>query len=117
MDILRIMEILLMPLYILKRQANMQMLMKANVLYVVMLIRNSALQILEAKMVNEYGKFTRVRKVSPVEWYNQYQEKILKNIKLPEIIEKQELPSNKFKIPSKFRQFKIFCHQKYYFQN
>jgi ABC-type multidrug transport system ATPase subunit len=67
------------------------------------------LQILESKVVNEYGKFTRERKVSPVEWYNQYLEKIDKNIKLPETKEKQPLPVNKFKIPGKFRQFKIFA--------
>jgi len=67
------------------------------------------LQILEAKVVNEYGKFTRERKISPEEWYNLYKEKIDKQIKLPETKEKQELPSNKFKIPGRFRQFKIFA--------
>ena len=68
-----------------------------------------SLQILEAKVVNEYGRFTRERKVSPQEWYHQYLEKIDKNIKLPEVSEKQTLPANKFKIPGRFRQFKIFA--------
>jgi ABC-type multidrug transport system ATPase subunit len=67
------------------------------------------LQILEAKVVNEYGKFTRERKISATEWYNLYNEKIQKNIKLPDSTEKHDLPSNKFKIPGKFRQFKIFA--------
>jgi ABC transport system ATP-binding/permease protein len=67
------------------------------------------LQILEAKVVNEYGKFTRERKISPQEWYNLYKEKIDKHIKIPEAIEKQPLPANKFKIPNRFRQFKIFA--------
>ncbi len=67
-----------------------------------------SLQILEAKIVNEYGKFTRVRKVTPQEWYNQYKEKIYKNIKLPVLTEKLALPKNKFKIPGKFEQFQIF---------
>jgi ABC-type multidrug transport system ATPase subunit/recombinational DNA repair protein RecR len=66
------------------------------------------LQILEAKVVNEYGRFTRVRKVSPIEWYNKYKEKLQPKIKLPENHEKLPLPQNKFKIPNKFRQFKIF---------
>lgn len=67
------------------------------------------LQILEAKMVNEYGKFTRVRKVTPKEWYNRYNEEIKNKIKLPETEEKFPLPDNKFKIPNKFKQFKIFA--------
>lgn len=68
-----------------------------------------SLQILEAKVVNEYGRFTRERKISPQEWYNQYLEKIDKNIKLPETVEKLSLPENRFKIPGKFKQFKIFA--------
>ncbi len=67
-----------------------------------------SLQILEAKVVNEYGKFTRERKVSPQEWYSLYNEKIHPNIKIPEIAQSQPLPVNKFKIPGKFKQFKIF---------
>jgi ABC transport system ATP-binding/permease protein len=66
------------------------------------------LQILEAKIVNEYGKFTRVRKVTPLEWYNKYKEKLQPKIKLPKGDEKLPLPNNKFKIPNKFKQFKIF---------
>jgi len=66
------------------------------------------LQILEAKIVNEYGKFTRVRKVTPKEWYNRYNEKLHPKIKIPETNEKLPLPKNMFKIPDKFRQFKIF---------
>lgn len=67
-----------------------------------------SLQILEAKIVNEYGRFTRDRKVTPVEWYKLFKEKIHNNIKLPEFNEKIALPKNKFKIPGKFEQFKIF---------
>ena len=53
---------------------------------------------------------------SPQEWYHQYLEKIDKNIKLPEVSEKQTLPANKFKIPGRFRQFKIFAIPEYSFQ-
>ncbi|OQY05694.1 MAG: hypothetical protein B6I20_00715 [Bacteroidetes bacterium 4572_117] len=67
-----------------------------------------SLQILEAKIVNEYGKLSRIRKVSPKEWYKLYLEKIDGKIKLPEQKEKLDLPQNSFKIPAKFKQFKIF---------
>ncbi len=70
------------------------------------------LQILEAKVVNEYGKLTRKRKVSPEEWYQRYLDNIeAKNL---EIAQKKEiptdlnLPKNYFSIPGKFKQFKIF---------
>ncbi|MFN8258967.1 MAG: ATP-binding cassette domain-containing protein, partial [Bacteroidales bacterium] len=66
------------------------------------------LQILEAKIVNEYGKFTRERKVTPSEWYKLFREKIQGNIKIPEIAEKLSLPLNKFKIPNMFNQWRIF---------
>ncbi len=67
-----------------------------------------SLQILEAKIVDEYGKLTRTRKVSPKEWYKQYQEKIDTKIELPTENEKLTLPQNYFKIPKKFKQFKVF---------
>jgi len=34
------------------------------------------LQILEAKVVDEYGKLTRNRKISPQEWYQMYQDNL-----------------------------------------
>jgi len=67
-----------------------------------------ALQILEDKMVNEYGKYTRNRKRTPKEWYKMYLEKIDSKIKIQEVSEKIPLPNNKFKIPNIFNQFKIF---------
>ena len=64
------------------------------------------LQIVEAKVVDEYGKLTRTRKVSPVEWYQLF----MKNIKskFAEKLSDEKLPENYFKIPGKFKQFKIF---------
>ncbi|MBI4648761.1 MAG: ATP-binding cassette domain-containing protein [Bacteroidia bacterium] len=64
------------------------------------------LQILEAKVVDEYGKLTRNRKTSPKEWYELY----LKNLdrKIEAADEKGEIPKSHFKIPSKLKQFKIF---------
>ncbi len=69
------------------------------------------LQILESKMVNEYGKFTRVRKITPEEWYRRFKEHIQPNVKIPEVQEKTPLPKNKFKIPTKFRQLRIFSER------
>lgn len=67
------------------------------------------LQILEAKVVNEYGKFTRNRKISPKEWYQLYK----KNIESKFTADKKEtqktaLPKNFFKVPGRFKQFLIF---------
>ncbi len=67
------------------------------------------LQILEAKMVDEYGKFTKERKVSPNEWYTAYKTKIEPERKQKCMsADNSELPENEFKIPSLFKQFVIF---------
>ncbi len=70
------------------------------------------LQILESKMVDEYGKYTKERKVSPHEWYIAYKEKIEPKRKEKCIeVEEAELPDNEFKIPSRFKQFLIFTRR------
>lgn len=64
------------------------------------------LQITESKILNEYGKLTSNRKVTPTEWYNLFR----KNIQ-PELIireNRHELPKNYFKVPGWFKQFRIF---------
>jgi len=65
------------------------------------------LQIVEARLVNEFGKLTRKRKRPPEEW-----EEIYKNEVHPEVnkdlVEKKELPRTSFKVPGKFNQFKIY---------
>ncbi|MCR4560555.1 MAG: ATP-binding cassette domain-containing protein [Bacteroidales bacterium] len=69
------------------------------------------LETLEAKMVNEYGKLTRNRKITPKEWYNLFNENIAPKIKEKKKTfheEKTEIPENNFCIPDKFNQFKIF---------
>ncbi len=67
------------------------------------------LQILEAKMVDEYGKFTKERKVTATEWYSEYNVKIAPGRKERCKTEKMpELPKNYFKVPSVFKQFLIF---------
>ncbi|HBX52702.1 MAG: hypothetical protein A2275_00155 [Bacteroidetes bacterium RIFOXYA12_FULL_35_11] len=64
------------------------------------------LQIVEAKVVDEYGKLTRNRKVSSKEWHNLYKENI--ESKLNNEVTKETIPENKFKIPGVLKQFKIF---------
>ncbi len=67
------------------------------------------LELLEAKIVNEYGKLTRNRKYSPHQWYKMYNENIVpkNNFKKPE--KKTPLPENNFEIPNGFVQFGIFA--------
>ncbi|HCW06899.1 MAG TPA: ABC transporter ATP-binding protein [Cytophagales bacterium] len=60
--------------------------------------------IIETRVVNEYGRFTHVRKVSPGQWYQYFKQKI----KLPRIEEvKEPLPASQ-RIPNWIQQLKIF---------
>lgn len=60
--------------------------------------------IIEAKVVDEYGEFTNKRKVTPIQWKSLYDE----NFKPDQIKEEKELPPLSLKIPSYFRQTIIF---------
>lgn len=64
------------------------------------------LQILESKIVDEYGRVTRTRKTNAKEWSELYLKNAAKPIEMTE--EKQELPKNEFKVPGKIKQFLIF---------
>jgi ABC transport system ATP-binding/permease protein len=64
------------------------------------------LQISEAKVVNEYGKLTGNRKISPGDWYNLFRTNIQPELTLDE--SKKPLPHSHFKIPGKLKQFRIF---------
>ncbi len=67
------------------------------------------LQILEAKIVDEHGRFTKERKIETKEWYEAYVTKIeaaRKSTYPPD--DKIELPTNFFKVPSGLKQFLIF---------
>lgn len=62
--------------------------------------------IVEANVLDEYGKVTRTRKISPIEWNEHFKKsKKDQNYNDPE---KKELPEISFKIPSRFKQFLIF---------
>jgi ABC-type multidrug transport system ATPase subunit len=60
--------------------------------------------IIETRVVNEYGRFTRTRKISPGQWYQYFKQKI----KIHAIEQaKDPLPSSQ-KIPNWFKQLAIF---------
>lgn len=65
------------------------------------------LQIVESKVVNEFGKYTQERKVAPEEWYKMYKENIEKDIELNKH-RTTELPKIFFKVPGVLEQFKVF---------
>jgi ABC transport system ATP-binding/permease protein len=65
------------------------------------------LQIVEAKVINEHGKPTHIRKVSPEEWaekFRTYIEKIRNKIYQGDM----EIPENYFCVPGLLKQSKIF---------
>lgn len=64
------------------------------------------LQIIEARVVDEYGKLTKNRKVSSKEWH----EIFMSEIQSKKSSRKQDfpLPANNFKLPGLATQFKIF---------
>lgn len=61
--------------------------------------------IIESKVLDEYGNLTDNRKVSPKEWNEFYKEKLEnKSVRA----EKMEVPKIEFQIPNPFKQFKVF---------
>jgi ABC transport system ATP-binding/permease protein len=61
--------------------------------------------IIESKVVDEYGNLTRNRKVAPKEW-NEFYLKFLPQ-KISDV-KSAELPEISFKVPNKLKQFKVF---------
>lgn len=62
--------------------------------------------IIESKVVDEYGNTTDNRKVTPTEWYKSYLDNIAKDYK--EFKSTDEAPKITFNIPKKIAQFKVF---------
>lgn len=62
--------------------------------------------IIESKVLDEYGNLTHNRKTSPSEWNKAYKEKIETHIS--NIKHQDEIPEAIFKIPNPFKQFKVF---------
>jgi ABC-type multidrug transport system ATPase subunit len=66
------------------------------------------LRIIEARVVNEYGKLTRKRKRSASEWYEMYLQKIQSSI-IPKSHKRRiKLPENSFKPPKRSEQTLLF---------
>lgn len=62
--------------------------------------------IVESNVLDEYGKATKTRKISPKEWHDHFLSKEKENGKYME--QHSTLPEILFKIPNKLKQFKIF---------
>jgi ABC-type multidrug transport system ATPase subunit len=62
--------------------------------------------IIETKVVDEFGNLTNKRKFSPAEWSGHYRELIEKNIGRGG--SHTEIPTSTFKIPNKLKQYLIF---------
>lgn len=60
--------------------------------------------IIETKVINEYGNFTDERKFSPEQWNQQYREKI----KVNEVATAHDAPHSTLRIPSWFKQITLF---------
>jgi energy-coupling factor transporter ATP-binding protein EcfA2 len=67
---------------------------------------DQVLQIIERKIVNEHGKLSRTRKVSPNEWFTLFRESA--DFQPVETIEKSDLPENHYSTPGLLSQMKIF---------
>lgn len=66
------------------------------------------LEVVEEKIVNEFGKFTRTRKTTAKEWYEIYKKKIEDKFRPHIKIKQTTIPRNLFNVPSLFVQFKIY---------
>jgi len=60
--------------------------------------------IIEAEVVDEFGQYTEIRKISPIEWEKHYHEKVPKE----DVDEINDEPPATLNIPGWFKQFKIF---------
>lgn len=65
------------------------------------------LQILESRVLDEHGRPTRTRKISPSEWAEKFKT-FFSRTDLPDQPEKKDLPRNRFSIPGRSVQTLIF---------
>jgi ABC-type multidrug transport system ATPase subunit len=67
---------------------------------------DQVLQIIEAKIVNEHGKLSRNRKVTPREWFTMFRESA--DFRPVDKTGKNDLPENNYSTPGLLKQMKIF---------
>ena len=60
--------------------------------------------IIEAKVVDEYGQFTNKRKVNPMQWHDMYGQ----NFTLEKVAEEKDTPPKSLSIPTRLKQSVIF---------
>jgi ABC-type multidrug transport system ATPase subunit/uncharacterized tellurite resistance protein B-like protein len=60
--------------------------------------------IIETRVVNEYGRFTHTRKISPGQWYQYFKSKV----KIPKVQSAAEALPAVQKIPNRLKQFRVF---------
>ncbi|MGQ1786734.1 MULTISPECIES: ATP-binding cassette domain-containing protein [unclassified Saccharicrinis] len=65
------------------------------------------LNIVTSQVIDEYGTFTRNRKISPQEWYERFQTKKRTETSVAPK-QHRELPTINFKVPNKLKQFSVF---------
>lgn len=64
------------------------------------------LEIIEAKKIDEHGRYSQDRKIQPQEWYEKYKKEIERDVIIKPA--KKILPRNQFRIPDIDKQFFIF---------
>lgn len=69
-------------------------------------IPEQILQIIESTEIDDNGKSTGSRRVTPKSWYLRYKENIENGLK--RVRYQEQLPPNNFNIPSRLKQFQIF---------
>jgi len=68
---------------------------------------DQVLQIVEAKIVDEHGKLTQTRKISPEEWSSLFRQNYKDQSGITQV-KKKKLPENFYSIPGRFKQMGIF---------
>ncbi|MFZ5970501.1 MAG: ATP-binding cassette domain-containing protein [Bacteroidota bacterium] len=61
--------------------------------------------IIETRVVNEYGRLTHTRKISPGQWYQYFKQRV----KIPKVPTVNEAIKISQKIPTRFKQLKVFA--------
>ncbi|HER08035.1 MAG TPA: ABC transporter, partial [Bacteroides sp.] len=62
--------------------------------------------IVETSVLDEYGKMTHTRRISPREWSNYFREQYREDVK--ETASRDDLPDISFKVPGRLKQFGVF---------
>lgn len=67
------------------------------------------LRIVEARKIDQFGRFTKERRTTANEWYDKYLEEIEAKIEVES--QSRDLPDTDFKIPNVLKQFRVFSQR------